>query len=101
MPMRRLTAISALGLVLLGCESGRVSKPSSSQRESDARAVFQRFQTSLKDKNTDDMAACLTDGGTKTFFDLWQRLMNSEEKRPSSVPSPWQRSAHGQSSGTS
>jgi hypothetical protein len=76
--MKRLTAISLLVLGLLGCESPEKLKPTSSEREADARAVFQRFQTSLKDKNADEKVACLTSGAVNGFYLFWRGLVEAE-----------------------
>jgi hypothetical protein len=74
-----LIALSVLGCFLSqGCQSSGTHTPSQEERVRDAQAAFERFQTTLKEKNTDAMADCLTDGGTKTFFDMWQKLMAAE-----------------------
>ena len=75
-----LSLVTALALLLLhGCQT-TTTVPSSgtAQNERDALAVFRQFQTASKDKDSAGMAACLTDDGSKSFFDLWASLMAAE-----------------------
>jgi hypothetical protein len=78
MPMKQLTTVSLLGLVLMGCQSSQSSAPGSSDRAADARAVFQRFENALKDKNADVKVDCLTDKAVNGFYLFWRELAEAE-----------------------